>query len=180
MNIPNFLSLLRIILVPVFVIFIIQDSYIKALIVFTIAGLTDALDGTLARLLNEQTKLGAFLDPLADKLLLSTSFISLSIFGLIPGWLTVIVISRDFIILLGIVILSMMSITYEIHPIFVSKITTALQIGTVFLTLFLKSFHYSIVSHDLIIILSWLTASFTIISGLWYIFIGINFINRTA
>jgi len=180
MNIPNFLSLLRIILVPVFVIFLIQDSYIKALIVFTIAGLTDALDGTLARLLNEQTKLGAFLDPLADKLLLSTSFISLSIFGLIPGWLTVIVISRDFIILLGIVILSMMSITYEIHPLFVSKITTALQIGTVFLTLFLKSFHYSIVSHDLIIILSWLTASFTIISGLWYIFKGINFINRTA
>jgi len=180
MNIPNFLSLLRIILVPVFVIFLIQDSYIKALIVFTIAGLTDALDGTLARLLNEQTKLGAFLDPLADKLLLSTSFISLSIFGLIPGWLTVIVISRDFIILLGIVILSMMSITYEIHPIFISKITTALQIGTVFLTLFLKSFNYSIVSHDLIIILSWLTASFTIISGLWYIFKGINFINRTA
>ena len=180
MNIPNFLSLLRIILVPVFVIFLIQDSYIKALIVFTIAGLTDALDGTLARLLNEQTKLGAFLDPLADKLLLSTSFISLSIFGLIPGWLTVIVISRDFIILLGIVILSMMSITYEIHPIFISKITTALQIGTVFLTLFLKSFNYSIVSHDLIIILAWLTASFTIISGLWYIFKGINFINRTA
>jgi cardiolipin synthase len=180
MNIPNFLSLLRIILVPVFVIFLIQDSYIKALIVFTIAGLTDALDGTLARLLNEQTKLGAFLDPLADKLLLSTSFISLSIFGLIPGWLTVIVISRDFIILLGIVILSMMSITYEIHPIFISKITTALQIGTVFLTLFLKSFNYSIVSHDLIIILAWLTASFTIISGLWYIFKGINFINRTS
>ena len=127
MNIPNFLSLLRIILVPVFVIFIIQDSYIKALIVFTIAGLTDALDGTLARLLNEQTKLGAFLDPLADKLLLSTSFISLSIFGLIPGWLTVIVISRDFIILLGIVILSMMSITYEIHPVFNSRHRLALH-----------------------------------------------------
>ncbi|HUN55132.1 MAG TPA: CDP-alcohol phosphatidyltransferase family protein [Smithella sp.] len=180
MNLPNFLSLLRIILVPVFVIFIIQDEYVKALIAFTAAGVTDALDGTLARLLNEQTKLGAFLDPLADKILLSTSFISLSIFGLIPGWLTVIVISRDCIILLGIVILSMMSITYEIHPVFVSKITTALQIGTVFFTLFLKNFNYSIISHDLVIILSWLTASFTIISGLWYILKGINFINRTV
>jgi len=180
MNIPNLLSLLRIILVPVIVIFLIQDSYAKALIAFTAAGLTDALDGTLARLMNQQTELGAFLDPLADKILLSTSFISLSIFGLIPGWLTVIVISRDFIILLGIIILSMMSVKYEIKPLFVSKITTALQIGTVFLTMFLKSFNYDIVSHDLIIILSWLTAFFTIISGLFYIFKGIQFINRTA
>jgi cardiolipin synthase len=180
MNIPNFLSLLRIILVPVFVIFLIQYSYASALIIFTIAGLTDALDGALARLLNKQTKLGAFLDPLADKILLTTSFISLSIFGLIPGWLTVIVISRDFIILLGIMILSMMSVTYEIKPLFVSKITTGLQIGTVFLTLFLESFTYNIVSRDLIFTLSWLTASFTIISGLFYIFKGINFINRTA
>ncbi|PKN53369.1 MAG: CDP-diacylglycerol--glycerol-3-phosphate 3-phosphatidyltransferase [Deltaproteobacteria bacterium HGW-Deltaproteobacteria-13] len=180
MNIPNLLSLLRIILVPVIVIFLIQDSYAKALIVFTIAGLTDALDGTLARLLNKQTQLGAFLDPLADKILLSTSFISLSIFGLIPGWLTVIVISRDFIILLGIMTLSMMSVTYEIKPAFVSKITTALQIGTVFFALFLKSFNYDIITHDLIIILSWLTAFFTIISGLVYIFKGIKFLNRTA
>ena len=179
MNIPNFLSLLRIILVPVIVIFLIENEYAKALMIFIIAGLTDALDGTLARLLNKQTALGAFLDPLADKILLSTSFISLSIFGLIPGWLTVIVISRDFIILLGIMILSMMSIKYEIKPLFVSKITTALQIGTVFLALFLKSFTYDIVRHDLIIILSWLTAFFTIISGLFYIFKGIRFINRT-
>ena len=134
----------------------------------------------LARLLNKQTELGAFLDPLADKILLSTSFISLSIFGLIPGWLTVIVISRDFIILLGIMILSMMSVTYEIKPVFVSKITTALQIGTVFSDSFLKIFTYDIVSHHLIFILSWLTASFTVVSGLFYIFKGIKFINRTA
>jgi cardiolipin synthase len=77
-------------------------------------------------------------------------------------------------------ILSMMSVTYEIKPLFVSKITTGLQIGTVFLTLFLESFTYNIVSRDLIFTLSWLTASFTIISGLFYIFKGINFINRTA
>jgi len=180
MNIPNFLSLLRIILVPVIVIFLIQDEYAKALIVFTIAGLTDAMDGTLARLMNQQTELGAFLDPIADKILLTTSFISLSIFHIIPGWLTVIVISRDFIILLGIMILSLMSVKYEIKPLFVSKITTALQIGTVFFSLFLKSFNYDIISHDLIIVLSWLTAIFTIISGLFYIFKGIKFLNKTA
>jgi cardiolipin synthase (CMP-forming) len=180
MNIPNFLSLLRIILVPVIVIFLIENEYAKALLIFTLAGLTDALDGTLARLLNKQTELGAFLDPIADKILLTTSFVALAIFRLIPSWLTVIVISRDFIILLGIMILSMMSVKYEIKPLFVSKITTALQIGTVFFSLFLKSFACDIMSHNLIIILCWLTAIFTIISGLFYIFKGIRFINRTA
>ena len=180
MNIPNFLSLLRIILVPVIVIFLIQGLYAKALIVFVIAGLTDALDGALARLLNKQTELGSFLDPLADKILLSTSFISLAIFGLIPSWLAVIVISRDFIILLGLLILSMMSVTYEIKPVFVSKITTTLQIATVFFALLLKTVTYDRISYDWIIILSWLTASFTVFSGLIYIIKGIKFINRTA
>jgi cardiolipin synthase len=180
MNIPNFLSLLRIILVPVIVIFLIQGLYAKALIVFVIAGLTDALDGALARFLNKQTELGSFLDPLADKILLSTSFISLAIFGLIPSWLAVIVISRDFIILLGLLILSMMSVTYEIKPVFVSKVTTTLQIATVFFALLLKTVTYYIISYDWIVILSWLTASFTIISGLIYIFKGIKFINRNA
>ena len=180
MNIPNFLSLLRIILVPVIVIFLIQGLYAKALIIFVIAGLTDALDGALARLLNKKTKLGSFLDPLADKILLSTSFISLAIFGLIPSWLAVIVISRDFIILLGLLILSMMSITYEIKPVFVSKVTTTLQIATVFFALLLKTVTYDKISYDWIMILSWLTALFTVFSGLIYIIKGIKFINRTA
>jgi len=180
MNIPNFLSLLRIILVPVIVIFLIQGLYAKALIIFVIAGLTDALDGALARLLNKKTKLGSFLDPLADKILLSTSFISLAIFGLIPSWLAVIVISRDFIILLGLLILSMMSVTYEIKPVFVSKVTTTLQIATVFFALLLKTVTYDRISYDWIMILSWLTALFTVFSGLIYIIKGIKFINRTA
>lgn len=181
MNIPNFLSLLRIILVPIIVIFLIQEEYATALIVFCLAGLTDALDGTLARLLKKQTELGAFLDPLADKVLLSTGFISLSIFGLIPGWLTVIVISRDLIILIGIMTLSMMSVSYEIKPVFVSKITTALQIGTVFLALFLKTFTFKIINYyEVVKILSWLTAFFTILSGLIYIYKGIKFLNRSS
>jgi cardiolipin synthase len=181
MNIPNFLSLLRIILVPVIVIFLIQDEYAQALIVFSVAGITDALDGMLARILNKQTQLGAFLDPLADKILLSTGFISLSIFGLIPSWLTVIVISRDLIILMGIMTLSMLSVPYEIKPVFISKITTTLQISTVFLALFLKSFTFEMINYaELVKFLSWLTACFTILSGLVYIFKGIKILNRTS
>jgi len=178
MNIPNFLSLLRIVLVPVFVIFLIQDESYKALIIFVIAGLTDVLDGTMARLLNAQTKLGSYLDPIADKLLLATSFVTLAILGIIPSWLTVIVMSRDFIILLGIAILSLMSVTFEIKPAFISKVTTVLQIGTIFFALIYKA-----VTHDLnynwILALFWLTASFTVASGLVYIIRGIKIINRT-
>ena len=187
MNIPNFLSLLRIILVPVFVIFLIHQEYNNALITFVIAGLTDVLDGTIARLLNAQTKLGSYLDPIADKLLLTTSFVILAILGIIPSWLTVIVISRDFIILLGIAILSLMSINFEIKPAFIGKVTTVLQIAAVFFSLLNKA-----VIHDLnlnilkaelpvwILALFFLTASFSVASGLVYIARGIKIINSNT
>ncbi len=177
MNIPNFLSLLRIILVPVVVIFLIQGSYGKALFTFAVAGLTDALDGALARLLSSQTVLGSYLDPIADKLLLTASFVTLSILGIIPSWLTVIVISRDFIILLGIAILTMISVPYVISPALVGKVTTALQIGTIFLALSFQAFSHD-VSYDWIRILCWLTGLFTVASGLTYITRGIKIINN--
>jgi len=179
MNIPNFLSLSRIILVPVFVIFLIQSEYDRALVVFVVAGLTDALDGTLARLLKCQTTLGAYLDPIADKLLLVTSFVTLAVFQIIPAWLAVIVISRDFIILLGIAILTLMSVTYEIKPAIVGKITTALQVMTIFFALLYKA-----VTHDFsyywIVGLCWTTALFTVISGLVYIVRGIRILNKSV
>lgn len=178
MNIPNFLSLLRIILVPVVVIFLIHGSYGKALFTFTLAGLTDALDGALARLLNCQTVLGAYLDPIADKMLLTASFVTLAILGIIPSWLTVIVISRDFIILLGIAILSILSVPYVIKPAFIGKVTTALQIGTIFLALLFQTITYE-VGCNWIKIVFWLTGLFTITSGLIYITKGIKLINAT-
>lgn len=179
MNIPNFLSLLRIILVPVVVIFLIQGSYSKALVAFIIAGITDALDGALARILDCQTVLGSYLDPIADKLLLTVSFVTLSILGIIPSWLTVIVISRDFIIMLGIAMLSMMAIPYVIKPAFIGKVTTAMQIGTIFLALLFQAISHDL-SYDWIIILCWLTGLFTIASGMVYIIRGVKFINNAA
>lgn len=178
MNIPNFLTLLRIILVPVFVIFLIQGEYYKALITFSIAGLTDALDGTLARLLKCQTKLGAYLDPIADKLLLVTSFVSLAVFGIIPAWLAVMVISRDFIILLGIAILTLMSVPYEIKPAMIGKMTTAVQVGTIFTALIFKAVTHDF-SYNWIVGLCWLAAFFTVASGIVYIVRGVQFVNKT-
>ncbi len=169
MNIPNFLSLLRILLVPVMVIFLMQNAFLKAIVVLAVSGLTDALDGFLARVLNQQTTLGAYLDPIADKALLASCFITLSIKGILPGWLTVIVISRDFIILLGVAVLYMMSMPYEIRPAFISKVTTAVQLIMILFTLLFRTLP-GLLDYQWIMFLHWVTAFFTITSGLNYMF----------
>ena len=177
MNIPNFLTLLRIVLVPVLVIFLIDKAFIKALILFTCLGLTDALDGFLARILNQQTVLGSYLDPIADKVLLTSCFLALAILKVIPGWLAVVVISRDVIILLGISVLSIMNITFKVQPLFVSKVTTALQIVSVFLALFFKALPYPVIDDAWLLLPYWLTALFTILSGYQYVVRGVKLIN---
>ena len=179
MNIPNLLTLLRIILVPIIVILLIQGSFIKALIVFLVAGVSDGLDGFLARVLHQQTVLGAYLDPIADKALLASSFITLSVLHIIPSWLAVIVISRDFIIVLGISVLSMMSIPVHIKPLFVSRVTTALQLITVLMALIARSLPGN-VNELWLLAVYWVTALFTIISGLSYMARGVALINRTG
>lgn len=176
MNIPNSLTLLRIILVPVIVIFLMDGDYPAAMIAFVVAGITDGLDGLLARILKQKTMLGAYLDPLADKALLVSSFITLSVLGIIPGWLAVIVISRDMVILLGISLLFIMSVSFDVKPTFISKVTTLFQIITVLLVLMSKSFplfsNYGVVE-----VFFWMTAIVTVVSGFHYLFRGIKFIN---
>jgi cardiolipin synthase len=177
MNIPNFLTLLRIILVPLLVIFLINKLFLKALILFTCLGLTDALDGFLARILKQQTVLGAYLDPIADKVLITTCFLALAILKVIPGWLAVVVVSRDVIILLGIAILSIMKVSFQVQPLFVSKVTTTLQIGTVFFALFFKAFPFLPVDITWLMLLYWSTAAFTVVSGYQYVVKGVRLIN---
>jgi len=179
MNIPNLLTLLRIILVPIVVIFLIQGSFEKALLAFVVAAATDALDGFLARALGQHTLLGAYLDPVADKALLASSFVTLSVLNVIPGWLTVIVISRDIVILLGIMVLSLISIEVKIHPSVVSKINTAMQLITILMVLSDRSFPGYV--HELGLIgLFFITAFFTIVSGLDYMKKGQKLINHAA
>lgn len=179
MNIPNILTLLRIIMVPVIVILLIQGSFLKALLVFVAAGLTDILDGFLARVLHQQTELGAYLDPIADKALLISSFLTLSILHIIPGWLAVIVISRDCIILLGISVLTIMSISVEIRPAFISKVTTALQLITILLSLSALCLPGGI-REMWLLPFYWATAFVTIVSGLNYMARGMKIINNDA
>ena len=135
LNLPNFLSVARIVLIPLFVIALINQLFGWALFIFVAAAVTDAVDGLLARLLHQRTILGSYLDPAADKLLTATSFVTLAILGILPGWLAVIVISRDVMIILGIMILFLTSHALEIRPSLASKLTTTLQFCTIVFTL---------------------------------------------
>ncbi len=165
MTIPNLISTLRIILVPIFIIYLINERFLAALAVFIVAGLSDGADGLVARLLNQKSRLGSYLDPLADKFLLIAAFIVLAVRNFIPPWLTVIVITRDILILLGVLILFLNKQDFKIKPSVLSKITTCLQLATVFLVLAKSHFH---LFSGFIPAIYWVTGLLTIASGLHY------------
>ncbi len=131
MNIPNSLTILRILLIPCYIGLLVYGRFDQALIVLIVAGLTDALDGTIARLTNQHTRLGAVLDPLADKLLLTSGFITLSMIHLIPSWVTILVVSRDLILMLGTAVAHFTDSRVDITPTFLGKGTTLLQLSYV-------------------------------------------------
>jgi cardiolipin synthase len=106
LNIPNFLSFLRIALVPVFLWFLLEEMFVSAITVLAIAGLTDFLDGYLARKLNQTTKLGKMLDPVADRLYIFATLLALSATGYVPWWLAGLVILRDLLMLISLPVLA--------------------------------------------------------------------------
>lgn len=172
MNIPNLLTLFRIVLVPLFVILLIYGQTFYAFLVFLTAGITDALDGFIARVFSQKTLLGAYLDPIADKLLLVTSYIVLAIIGLIPPWLAVLVISRDIVILIGVAVLFLNHKPIEIRPTILGKISTFAQMGTIVIVL--SSVQPIAFFHPLLIPVIYLTAFFTLLSGFHYTYIGVR------
>jgi cardiolipin synthase (CMP-forming) len=128
-NIPNSLTLLRILLIPVFVGLMLYGWYVPALAVLLGAGLTDALDGTIARAANQRTKLGMYLDPLADKLLLTSGFVTLSALHLVPLWMVILVVSRDVILLTGALLAHLTGSEVDIAPTLLGKGTTVFQLA---------------------------------------------------
>lgn len=180
MNLPNFLTILRILLVPCFLGFMLyyqpneNEFRIVALLVFCLAVFTDALDGFLARVRHQKTKLGTFLDPLADKFLLTTAYLVLSLNTALtvrlPLWVPIIVISRDIIILAGIILIIILVGEVKVRPTPLGKITTAFQMITVIATLLTLPIF-------LLHLLWAITIIVTILSGLDYIRKGIGILN---
>ncbi|MCJ7786567.1 MAG: CDP-diacylglycerol--glycerol-3-phosphate 3-phosphatidyltransferase [Desulfobacterales bacterium] len=174
MNLPNILTLTRVLLIPVFVILIINKYFEWALLTFAIAGITDGLDGLIARLTHQRTELGAYLDPIADKLLTFAAFISLAIIEMIPSWLVVIVITRDIIILIGFLVMFLTNYHPKINPSFLSKMTTTFQIVTILFALLAGLFP---AFKQLSMLAFYGTAIITILSGTQYIYIGTGILN---
>ena len=166
MNIPNFITIARILLVPVIIWLLISDEFKLAFLVFVIASATDAIDGALARATHTQSEVGAYLDPLADKLLLVSTFTALGITKEIPTWLVITVISRDVLIIGGLMLAWFMDKPVKVHPLWVSKVTTVSQLF--FVGLVLVQLAYVVAPHTLIDSSAFLVAGLTLVSGLAY------------
>ncbi|MCX5912806.1 MAG: CDP-alcohol phosphatidyltransferase family protein [Deltaproteobacteria bacterium] len=174
-NIPNLLSIGRILCVPLFIILLLHHLYGWALFTFVAASITDAVDGLLARMLKQKTVLGSYLDPAADKLLNASSYIALAVMNLLPSWIAVIVVSRDVIICLGLMILFLTSHPLEIRPSIAGKLTTTFQLCTV---IFALGSAYVAPLPNFLGFLIWATAIGTVVSGLQYIARGVRIFNQ--
>ena len=151
-TLPNLLTIFRMVLIPVFVTMLFYQRFLLALGIFVLAGVTDGLDGLLARRFNQKSQLGTILDPIADKLLLVTSFVVLSMRGVfpqplpnhlpIPFWVTVAVISRDVFIIVGAAAINIVTGFRGFRPSWLGKINTAVQIFSITVILFASRVHY--------------------------------------
>lgn len=166
-HIPNIITIFRLLLIPPVAWAILNEEYKLALILFFIAGFSDGLDGFLARVFHWQSKLGSFLDPLADKFLTIICFYLLAWKGLIPWWLFVVILLRDVIILGGAAAYHLVTHALEMHPTMMSKINTALQIIVILAILY--SYGISPLSDDLLQVLIMLLFITSVLSGLLYV-----------
>jgi cardiolipin synthase len=179
LNLPNILSLLRILLIPVFLALMIKGKVVGAAAVFFFAGFTDVLDGAAARLLHQKTKIGALLDPAGDKLLMTSAFIVLTIPSLnsphiIPLWLTIVVISRDLFIVSSSFALYKLRGQKTFLPSLWGKSSTVCQFMVLILVLFFNSFQ---ISFPYLRLLYFLTLALTLLSGVHYSYIGFRIIS---
>ncbi|MGF1651609.1 MAG: CDP-alcohol phosphatidyltransferase family protein [Hyphomicrobiaceae bacterium] len=162
MSIPNLVTIARILLVPVIFWLMATDRMQAAFIVFVIAGVSDALDGFLAKRYGWQTEVGAHLDPLADKLLVVSVFLAMGYSGGLPLWIVVAVVSRDLLIVAAVVLAWVLGNPFQIKPLWVSKATTAAQIVLAATVLAKSAFGLAIA--DLLTVLVWVTGLLTLLS----------------
>lgn len=168
-HIPNALTLFRLGLIVPFLIYLYHHEYSEAFYTFVIAGFTDGLDGWLARFFHWQSTFGSFVDPMADKLLVASSFISLALIGSLPWWLVILVFLRDLCISIGVLVWYWcIQRKLDFEPTLLSKFNTTFQLTLVTLCLFeLAYFKFSYYLVDLLICLTAFTTAITFIDYFW-------------
>jgi cardiolipin synthase (CMP-forming) len=176
LNIPNLLTLTRLFLVPVFLALLSEHRFGYALYVFCAAGLTDSLDGTIARWFDLRTEIGALLDPFADKLLLLSAFVGLTVENAIPGWLLGVVITRDVVIVFGyFLLLFYTDERLPVHPSYLGKAATCMQLATVVGALAVIGQNWAELWH----LLLYATAAITALSGMHYAYKGLVWLSSS-
>lgn len=140
MTLPNLITIGRLILVPLVIVMIINARWQEAFIIFVVAGVSDAIDGFIAKRFDMASELGAYLDPVADKALIVSIYITLAMVGIVPAWLVILVVSRDIMIVAAVILSWLMANPVVIAPLVVSKLNTAAQIAFAALVLGSKAF----------------------------------------
>ena len=185
-TVPNLLTVFRMVLIPVFVSLLFYQRFVIALGVFVLAGVTDGLDGLLARRFNQKSQLGTILDPIADKLMLVTAFVVLSMRSVfpqpvpshlpIPFWVTVAVISRDVFILVGAAAINIVTGFRGFRPSMLGKINTVIQITAIGIIMFAASVPYG--TGYYLPTLYATVFGFAILSGAHYVFFVSKLVNE--
>lgn len=171
LTIANLITLLRIVLVPAIVWAILSNFTILALLLFLLAGFSDAIDGLVARYFDQQTELGTILDPIADKLMLVSVFIALAYLGKIPLWLVILIVSRDMLIIFGVMLALTLSLPVKIRPLWISKANTLAQIVLAGWVLFVLAFDINFA--NTLLALELVTGCLTALSAAAYMWQGI-------
>ncbi len=166
----NQITILRLVFVPVFVIFEVDRNYGWALAVLLASALSDFVDGLVARVFHGETPLGIALDPIADKLLLGTAFVVLAIRDVLPWWLTILTLSRDVAIIMTALLISLVVGYRPFRPSALGKISTVCQVTTVFIAVAYQA-RVPFLSHLLVEICTYLVAVFTVASGVHYLLV---------
>lgn len=169
-KLPNALSLLRLLLAPIVILLMIEGRAGWALAVFSLAGVLDAVDGWLARRFDGESRIGAYLDPLADKVLMMGTFVVLGVLGWLPAWLVVLVVFRDVAIMGAVILSSVAGAPLTVAPLTISKANTLMQAILAIAALAQRAFGLEdrALAGDAITGLVWLTAATTLASGLAY------------
>ncbi len=175
MNLPNVLSLLRILVIPLFVMLLVYGHAGWALVVFIVTALTDVVDGYIARSRMQRTPLGATLDPLADKLLLTTAFVTLAYLRILPVWLAILVVSRDVIIVFGSLLLHLTTGSLRIEPTRMGKATTTTQVLVVSFGLLVNLTGWGVLALWTLVVVA---AACTALSGAQYIYRGMTGVHQ--
>ena len=183
MNLPNLITISRLLITPYIVWLLLIESYFFGFIFFLLCGVSDALDGYIAKRFNQKTLLGSYLDPIADKFLIVSAIVLLGYNGYVPVWLIIIIVSRDIAIFGAVIISWMLGTNLRIEPLLISKINTFLQILYIVLTfmVILNDRYFEQLMLSLHEINTLLIAITTIISWLSYLkiwLINVNQVNK--